>query len=72
VEERQKARLAKLREQRDPEKVDRSLRALEDVCKRGKNVLPYSIECARVGCSEGEMFKVLKKAFGLWKPPVFW
>jgi len=72
VEERQKARLATLREKRDPEKVDRALRALEDVCKRGKNVLPYSIECARVGCSEGEMFKVLKKAFGLWKPPVFW
>jgi methylmalonyl-CoA mutase N-terminal domain/subunit len=72
VEERQKARLAKLREQRNPEKVDGALRTLEDACKKGKNVLPYSIECARVGCSEGEMFKVLKKAFGLWKPPVFW
>jgi methylmalonyl-CoA mutase N-terminal domain/subunit len=72
VEERQKARLAKLREQRDPEKVTTALRALEDVCKREKNVLPYSIECARVGCSEGEIFKVLKKAFGLWKPPAFW
>jgi methylmalonyl-CoA mutase N-terminal domain/subunit len=72
VEERQKSRLATLRERRNSEKVDEALRALEDVCKRGKNVLPYSIECARVGCSEGEIFKVLKKAFGLWKPPVFW
>jgi len=72
VEERQKARLARLREKRDNEKVDASLRALEDACKRGENVLPYTLQCARVGCSEGEIFKVFKKAFGLWKPPVFW
>ncbi len=72
VEERQKARLARLREQRDNEKVSRALTALEDACKRGTNVVPYTVQCARVGCSEGEMFKVFKKAFGPWKPPVFW
>lgn len=72
VEERQKARLAKLREQRDNEKVGTALTALEDACKRGKNVVPYTLQCARVGCSEGEIFKVFKLAFGLWKPPVFW
>lgn len=72
VEERQKARLARLREKRDNEKVDASLRALEEACTRGKNVVPYTLQCARVGCSEGEIFKVFKKAFGLWKPPVFW
>ena len=72
VEDRQKARLAKLRERRDPEKVANALTAFEDACRKGENVLPYSVQCARVGCSEGEMFKVLKKAFGLWKPPVFW
>jgi methylmalonyl-CoA mutase N-terminal domain/subunit len=72
VEERQKASLARLREQRDNEKVNSALTALEDVCKQGVNVVPYTLQCARVGCSEGEMFKVFKKAFGLWKPPVFW
>jgi methylmalonyl-CoA mutase N-terminal domain/subunit len=72
VEERQKARLAKLREQRDNEKVNAALAALKDACKRGKNVVPYTLQCARVGCSEGEIFKVFKLAFGLWKPPVFW
>jgi methylmalonyl-CoA mutase N-terminal domain/subunit len=72
VEERQKARLAKLREQRDNEKVNAALTALKDACKRGKNVVPYTLQCARVGCSEGEIFKVFKLAFGLWKPPVFW
>lgn len=72
VEERQKARLAKLREQRDNEKAESALNGLEEACKKGKNVMPYTLQCARVGCTEGEMFKVFKKAFGLWKPPVFW
>jgi methylmalonyl-CoA mutase N-terminal domain/subunit len=72
VEERQKARLAKLRERRDPEKVNNALTAFEDACRKGENVVPHAVQCARVGCSEGEMFKVLKRAFGLWKPPVFW
>lgn len=72
VEERQKARLATLREQRDNQKVDAVLQALEDACRGGKNVMPYTLQCARVGCSEGEIFRTLNQAFGLWKPPVFW
>lgn len=72
VEERQKARLARLRKQRDNEKVDAALTALEDACKKGENVMPYTLQCARACCTEGEIFKVFKKAFGLWKPPVFW
>jgi methylmalonyl-CoA mutase N-terminal domain/subunit len=72
VEERQKARLAKLRERRDNEKVTGALTALDEACRRGKNVMPFTLQCSRVGCSEGEVFKVFKKAFGLWKPPVFW
>ena len=70
VEERQKARLARLRETRDNEKVTAALQALEDDCRRGVNLLGSSVQCARVGCSEGEMFKVFKKAFGSWRPPV--
>ncbi len=72
VEERQKARLAKLREQRDNEKAGEALRGLEDACRRGENVVPHTLQCARADCSEGEIFKVFKKAFGLWRPPVFW
>ena len=72
VEERQKARLAKLREQRSNEKVDAALTSLEEACRRGKNIMPYTVQCARVGCSEGEIFKVFKKVFGLWRPPVLW
>ena len=42
VEERQKVRLARLREQRDDEKVGAGLAALEDACKRGENIMPYT------------------------------
>jgi methylmalonyl-CoA mutase N-terminal domain/subunit len=72
VEGRQKARLARLREQRDNAKVDGALAELEDACKRGENVMRYTLQCARVGCSEGEVFKVFKRSYGLWKPPALW
>ncbi len=72
VEERQKAKLVRLREKRDNEKVNITLNALEDACKRDKNVMRYTIECAKACCSEGEIFKIFKKAFGMWRPPVFW
>ncbi|HUS03961.1 MAG TPA: methylmalonyl-CoA mutase family protein [Dehalococcoidia bacterium] len=72
VEERQKARLAKLRERRDNEKVNSALAALGEACNRKKNVVPYTVDCARAGCSEGEIFKVFKQAYGLWRPPVLW
>ena len=69
VEGKQKARLARLREHRDNELVDSALTALGEACRRRKNVVPFAVECARVGCSEGEMFKVFKQAYGLWRPP---
>jgi methylmalonyl-CoA mutase N-terminal domain/subunit len=61
-----------LRDQRDHEKVNNALTALEEACKKGKNVVPYTLQCARAGCSEGEIFKVFKRVFGLWKPPSLW
>ncbi len=69
VEERQKARLQKLRLTRDSGRVETALQALKDACRKGENILPYSVACARVRCTEGELFKVFKEAFGLWKPP---
>ena len=70
--ERQKARLTKLREERDNERVSGALTALAEACARKENIVPYSVECARAGCSEGELFKVFKRVYGLWKPPALW
>ena len=72
VTERQNQRLTKLRATRDDQKVAAALAALENACRGTDNILPLAVECASAGCSEGEMFKVFKKAFGLWKPPALW
>lgn len=72
VEERQKARLARLRERRDNEKANSALTALKEACQRKKNVVPYTLDCARASCSEGEIFKIFKQAYGLWRPPTLW
>jgi methylmalonyl-CoA mutase N-terminal domain/subunit len=72
VEEKQIERVKKLRAERDPQKVESALNALRDACKREVNVVPYSIDCARANCTEGELFKVFKDVFGLWKTPSFW
>jgi methylmalonyl-CoA mutase N-terminal domain/subunit len=72
VEERQKAKIAQLKLRRDNEKVAAALTALDNACRGRDNIIPFSLECARVGCTGGEIFKVFKKSFGLWKPPVFW
>ncbi|MHB1346524.1 MAG: acyl-CoA mutase large subunit family protein [Candidatus Humimicrobiaceae bacterium] len=69
VEERQKEKLKKLRETRDNARVETALQNLEKACRSKENIVPYSIECARAGATEGEVFKIFKKAFGLWKPP---
>ena len=72
VEKRQKAKLEKLRMNRDNQKVNNALAGLKEACKKRKNILPYSVECARVRCTGGELFKVFKDAYGLWKPPSLW
>jgi methylmalonyl-CoA mutase, N-terminal domain len=72
VEERQREKLARLRQNRDNERVGVALAELRDACKKSINILPYSVACARVRCTEGELFKVFKEAFGLWKPPALW
>ncbi|MCK4783319.1 MAG: methylmalonyl-CoA mutase [Desulfobacteraceae bacterium] len=72
VEKRQREKLATLRLSRDNKQVKVALLALKEACRKGENILPYSVACARARCTEGELFKVFKEVFGLWKPPAFW
>ncbi|MBU2227497.1 MAG: methylmalonyl-CoA mutase [Proteobacteria bacterium] len=72
VEERQREKLAKLRLSRDNEKAGAALAALGEACRKGENILPLSVACARARCTEGELFRVFKEAFGLWRPPALW
>jgi len=64
-------KLARLRQQRDNEKASNCLNALKEACKRGDNVMNYTLECARADVTEGEMRRAFVEAFGLWKPPIY-
>jgi methylmalonyl-CoA mutase N-terminal domain/subunit len=72
VEKRQREKLERLRMNRNNEKVNKALAGLKEACAKRRNILPYSVECARARCTEGELFKVFKEAYGLWKPPALW
>ncbi len=65
------AKLARLREKRDNEKVESALRALVDACKKGENITYYTVEAARADATEGEMRRAFTEAFGTWRPPIF-
>ena len=64
-------KLARLRQQRDNEKVERCLAALKEACRNGDNVMQCTLECARADVTEGEMRRVFTEAFGSWKPPIY-
>jgi len=71
VEERQRQRMADLRAGRDDEEVQRTLRALVEVCRDGGNVVPAIIECARADGTLFEIRHAMEEVFGSYKEPVF-
>jgi methylmalonyl-CoA mutase len=68
VRTQQLERLAKLKAERDPQKVESALNALTESAKSGKgNLLELAINAARVRCSLGEISFALEKVFGRYK-----
>jgi methylmalonyl-CoA mutase len=68
VRTQQLNRLAKLKAERDPKKVEDALNALTQSAKTGKgNLLELAINAARVRCSLGEISSALEKVFGRYK-----
>ncbi|MBI1380589.1 MAG: methylmalonyl-CoA mutase [Planctomycetaceae bacterium] len=71
VRERQMARLAELRAQRDAAAVGRSLADLEAAARSGNgNLLELSIAAARARATVGEISLALEKVFGRHEAPV--
>ena len=68
--ERQAARLAALRRERDNEKTGQALAALGEVCRGSENVMPYLIECALADATLGETVDVMRAAFGVHEEPL--
>lgn len=65
------SRLARLRERRDPDAVERTLDALEAAARTpDTNVMPYLIDCCHTYATVGEMVARLKSCWGEFSEPV--
>ena len=69
--ERQAARLAEIRRERDNEKTGQALAALGEACRGDENVMPHLIECALADATLGETVDVMRAEFGVYEEPLF-
>ncbi|MBB6097646.1 methylmalonyl-CoA mutase N-terminal domain/subunit [Deinobacterium chartae] len=70
VERVQAARLARVRAERDPVRVQTALEGLRDAAARGLNTMPFFLECAHAYATLGEQMDVLRKVYGEYTEPV--
>ncbi|HEY6131032.1 MAG TPA: protein meaA, partial [Halioglobus sp.] len=69
AEQRQIAALRAFRLTRQQSDVDEALARLRAAAIDGSNIMPYSIQCARVGVTTGEWSEVLRQVFGEYRAP---
>ncbi len=71
AERRQVERLRRLRSERDNALVERRLRELREVARRGENLMPYILEAVKAYATLGEITNALKEVYGEWvEPPI--
>lgn len=71
VEQRQVAKMAAMRAERDDEAVRAGLAALTEACRSEQNVVPFILDCARAYCTLHEIRAAMEEVFGSYKEPVF-
>ena len=69
VEQDQIARLDAWRAERNEGEVQAALSDLRDAARAGKNIMPASIECARVGVTTGEWAAQMRQVHGEYRGP---
>jgi methylmalonyl-CoA mutase N-terminal domain/subunit len=62
-------RLAKVKRERNPEKVSAGLAELKKAALKGENLMPPLIEAVRAYATLGEMVQVLKEIYGTYRAP---
>ena len=67
AEARQKERTAQVKKERDSNKVNQTLKRLEEVAYSEDNTMPAFLECVEAYATLGEMCDVLRKVFGTQK-----
>jgi len=71
-EQRQRARLARLRQERNAEAVAAALRAVEDGARGKANLMPLFINAVNAYATLGEIMGVLRQVFGEYREPTLW
>jgi methylmalonyl-CoA mutase N-terminal domain/subunit len=72
VEERQNARLQKVKKERDNRRVTQILKDLRAASRTDKNLMPYVIEAVREYATEQEICDVWRDVFGEYRDPGFY
>ena len=71
VEARQRELLARLRAERDEQRVEAALGRLRDAAASGANTVPHILDCARAYCTLYEIRAAMEEVFGAYREPVF-
>ncbi len=67
--QRQTARLAQLRQERDNARVGQALDKLRIACQGTENTMPYILDAVRAYATLGEIIDVMKNVFGVYEEP---
>ncbi|WP_287371224.1 methylmalonyl-CoA mutase family protein [Oceanithermus sp.] len=70
IERIQAERLARVRRERDPERVKAALEGLRQAAVTGRNTMPHFVEAALAYATLGEMMDVLREVYGVYEEPV--
>lgn len=70
VGELQKARIKKVKEQRNNNEVEQALRELRDVTVRSENIMPSVMKAVKAHATLGEICSVWRKLYGVWEYPL--
>jgi methylmalonyl-CoA mutase N-terminal domain/subunit len=65
-----KARQDKLLQERDAEKAKEALDEFRRACQGKENVMPPLMKAVKVGVTAGEVGRVQREVYGIWKVPL--
>jgi methylmalonyl-CoA mutase N-terminal domain/subunit len=66
-ERRQVERLRRLRRERDGREAAHRLKAVENACRDGENVMPHLVDAVNASCTLGEICGVMRDVFGAYQ-----
>ncbi|MBC8246759.1 MAG: methylmalonyl-CoA mutase [Deltaproteobacteria bacterium] len=67
---RQKAKMERLKKERNDTQVRACLQTLQKKCHTNENLFPYAFEAVKNLCTLGEIEEIFRQEFGLWTFPL--